>query len=203
MKYIIAMLMLGTTLLANSITLKYDLDVSLFGTVGYADIIYTEGDGHYRMEARARAVGSVASLTGNYTETYISEGTVRKGKFIPEVFVKIKRTDSEFNEERYLFDHVHKTVTETHHKELKVSTHRFDVVSMRIKNDISTEISDDTKVMKRYAADDPLSTFLNARSVLKGERSDVLIDAIAIKSEDTAIISKLLQNTLQLTLKDF
>lgn len=203
MRYFFLMIVTAAVVTAQTITLKYDLDVSMFGTVGYADIVYSEDTDRYRMEAGARAIDSVAALTKNYTETYVSEGRIVNGRYVPETFTKIKRTDDEFNRERYEFDHANRQVRKIRHLERKERSTKFNVMTMKLERKVSTKVEDHNDLLDRYAGDDPLSTFLNARAVLKDEKSDIRIDAIAIKQKDTAIISKLLQNTLRVTVKDF
>lgn len=201
MKYIFTLIAFSAAMFAQQITMKYDLEVTLLGKVGTALITHYEADGRYKITAEARASGTAASLSKHYRETYTSEGRVVDGRYIPEIFTKRKHTDTETGFEVYRFDHDAQSVTRERTREKMRKRTRFDVSTMRLVSTEEIKHEDDFKVLKRYAEDDPLSSFLNARAVAKGQVKRYRVDAIAIKPENVALISPLLERSVQLTVE--
>lgn len=201
MKYFLTLITFSAAMFAQQLTMKYDLEVTLLGKVGTAIITHHEADGRYTITAEARATGTAASLSKNYRETYTSRGRIAEGRYIPDVFTKRKHTDTETGIEIYEFDHDAQRVTRDRKREKTVKRTRFDVGAMRLVTTDEITHEDDFKTLKRYAADDPLSTFLNARAVAKGEVERFRVDAIAIKPENVALISPLLERSVQLTVE--
>jgi len=163
MKLILSALLLAGTLFANDFTTRYDVKVGMFGKVGVADITLTEDKDSYEIKLVAKMTGTAASLTGNRVETYISEGKIVNGEYIPDIFYKIRTSNDKNLNQVYTFDHANKTVSMQEKKVEIIHGTSFDATKFKIVETKETKKSSHEEVLANYIPSDILSTYLNTR----------------------------------------
>lgn len=91
--------------------LKFESGISIYGQVGFADLILEENfdSNSYKMTATTYSTGIVRALTNNRKDMLSSEGEIENGVYKPKQFTKQTiKTDYE-KTTTYLFDYVNKT----------------------------------------------------------------------------------------------
>ena len=110
MRLLIFTLILTGSLLAADFSTRYDVDVGMFGKVGYADVTLKKDENSYEMMLVAITTGTAATLTGKRVDTFISKGRIVEGRYLPQSFVKIKKTT---REEKIPVSYTHNRAHET------------------------------------------------------------------------------------------
>jgi len=137
MKIILIAFLLVGSLVAQGFSARYDVDVSMFGRVGYADITLIEDGDSYEAKLVATTVDIAATLLGNRVETYTSKGKIVDGIYVPQSFVKTKKNTRKTKTLTYSFNHNKKEVTLVEERTQLVSRSEFDPMSFKIYFDIS------------------------------------------------------------------
>jgi len=172
MRLLTTTLILAGSLIAADFSTRYDVNVGMFGKVGYADVILAEDSKHYEMKLVAKTTGTAATLTGERVETYISKGQRKAGKYIPDSFVKIKKTNQKERIQTYLFDHETKTITLTEETNKWVSGTTFDPLSFKLVKTASKENSTSKSTLQTYNEDDVLSAYLNTKQSCNAQQKE-------------------------------
>jgi len=165
-------LILAGSLIAADFSTRYDVDVGMFGKVGYADITLKEDSGHYEMRLVARTTGTAASLTGDRVETYISKGQRKAGKYIPDSFVKIKKTNQKERIQTYLFDHEAKTITLSEETDEWINGTTFDPITFKLVKTSTKDHSSSESTLQTYNEDDVLSAYLNTKQSCNAKKKE-------------------------------
>jgi len=202
MKLILIILLIATNLLAKDYTTRYDVKVGMFGKVGYADVSLNENDSSYEMKLVAKLTGTAASLTGNRVESYISKGKIIDGKYMPDTFTKILKTNSEEEVLTYTFEHKAKRLTLNEKKEEIIKGTKFDAMSFKIISTKEIKKSDTTKVLDKYIDTDILSTYLNTSKSCNTKHLDYDLVAIGARNDRNSITVSLLNELNQENIKD-
>ena len=184
MKSLIVGLILTASLIANDFSTRYDVDVGMFGKVGYADVTLAQNGSAYEIKLVAQTTGTAATLTGERVDTYISRGHVLNERFIPDLFIKIKKTTRTERIQTYHFDHLNKEITLVKEESKWVSQSSFDPISFKIvKNDIKKNSSEKSK-LDDYNADDVLSSYLNAVKSCNSDLKEYTLLAIGAHNKE-------------------
>ncbi len=171
------------SLMAVDFSTRYDVNVGMFGKVGYADVTLKEDSEHYEMRLVAKTTGTAATLTGDRVETYISKGQRKEGKYIPDSFVKIKKTTREERRQTYTFDHQEKKIMLLEEQTKLVSGTEFDTVSFKLVKVDTTEHSTDTSTLETYNENDLLSSYLNTRQSCNAEQKEYSLLAVGAHND--------------------
>jgi hypothetical protein len=164
----------------------------MFGKVGYADATLREDGSSYKMTLVAKLVGKAASLTGNRAESYISEGKIVDGKYIPDTFYKMRKTDSKDSVKKYTFNHEAKTVTLDSKSTKIINGTKFDVHTFKIVATQEIKKSESSEVLKEYIGSDILSSYLNAKRVQSENKGDFNLVAIGARNDRNNITISIL-----------
>jgi len=174
-KIILLFLVLHLTLFAHtSITkLKFESGISFYGKVGFVDITLEEDKEKqtYKMEVTASSVGLVKAITNNRKDTFISEGYIKDGVYIPTKFIKTTTKTNYKKVTNYLFDYKKNTIIKNRIVTEDEITSHLDIISMKITSTKKTKIKEQyTKNIKLYK-NDFLSLYLNMQkgNLKKGE----------------------------------
>ena len=197
MRLILSALLIAGSLLAQDFTTRYDVNIGMFGKVGYADLILKEGSGSYEITLTAKTTGTVATLTQNRVETFISKGKTIDGKYIPEVFFKIRTTDSKEKISKYIFNHKARTVTLEKKTTETINGTKFDVTSFTIVPTHEIEISESSEILENYIGVDILSSYLNTSTAMKASNKDYKLVAIGAKNDENNITLSFLDTVQQ------
>ena len=183
MKLILSALLLMGTLAAQDFSTRYDVKVGMFGKVGYADISLTEDANSYEIKLVAKMTGTAATLTGNRVETYISEGKIIDGEYIPDIFYKIRTSNDKSMNQMYTFNHEKKEVTMDEKKIEVIHGTRFDASSFKIVSTEETKKISHTETLEKYIPSDILSTYLNTRRTCNEESRYYDLVAIGARND--------------------
>lgn len=176
-------LILAGSLIASDFSTRYDVDVGMFGKVGYADVTLEEGPNHYEMRLVAKTTGTAATLTGDRVETYVSKGQRIAGKYIPDSFIKIKKTNQKERIQTYLFDHNSKTITLTEETNQWVSGTTFDPIAFKLVKSVTKEHSTSTSKLQTYNDDDVLSAYLNTKQSCNAQQKEHRLLAVGAHND--------------------
>jgi hypothetical protein len=173
--------------MAKDFTTRYDVNVGMFGKVGHADVILKEDAKYYEMRLVAKTTGTAATLTGERVETYISKGQRKEGKYIPDSFVRIKKTNREERIQTYTFDHQEKKITLTEEKTKLISGTKFDTTTFKLVKVDTTEHSTDTSMLETYNESDLLSAYLNTRQSCNAQQKEYSLLAVGAHNDEKDI----------------
>jgi len=193
MKQLFILIILINSLLSANFSARYDVDVSLFGKVGYINIDLKELAGSYKITLIAKTSGTAAALTADRVETYVSEGKIIDNVYIPEKFVKIKKTNHKTRIQTYHFKHDLKKINLIEEKEKLVTSSEFDPISFKIieKQKIKKEIKEIT--LERYHTDDVLSSYLNTKNSFNRQKKYIL-EAVGAHNDEKDVSLYLLDD---------
>ncbi|MDP2894561.1 MAG: DUF3108 domain-containing protein [Sulfurimonas sp.] len=163
MKYILLMLLMLNSLFAQEFSTRYDVNVTLFDKVGYADVMFKEDGKNYEIKLTATTIGMAATLLSNRVETFISKGKIINKKYIPETFVKTKDTTKRSRTQTYYFDHDKREIKLIEEKTKLVSKSSFDPSTFNISYKDVKESSKEEKMEDEYVENDSLTAYLNAK----------------------------------------
>lgn len=92
--------------------LKFESGISIYGQVGFADIILEENfnNGTYKMSSETYSTGIVKVLTGDRRDSFVSEGTIENGIYVPHKFTKHSTKTNYEKLTTYTFDYKNNTV---------------------------------------------------------------------------------------------
>ena len=166
MKKILFLIFITLSLSANVSTLhvSYEAGISIYGRVGVAEVDYEEDNvtKTYKMHIVMSTTGIVKKLTGNQENSYVSEGVIENGVYLPKKFIILVTKDSSLKKETYLFDHKAKKIEKTLYKKELESYSGFDISSMSVVSKKKTVEHTEHQSIKYYR-DDYLSLYLNVR----------------------------------------
>jgi len=183
MRLLMITLILTGSLIATDFSTRYDVDVGMFGKVGYADLTFNETENRYEIKLVAKTTGTAATLTGERVETYISRGSVISGKYLPETFVKIKQTTSKKRVQTYHFDHRKQEITLVEDKMEWISRSKFDPIAFKIVKKEIQESSSARSVLQTYNENDLLSSYLNTKQSCNSEQKEYNLLAIGAHND--------------------
>ena len=157
-------LMLSLTAHGSTLHVNYEGGISIYGRVGVAKVDYQEDNvtKTYKMHVVMSTTGLVKKLTGNQENSYMSEGVIKNGVYLPKKFVILVTKNSSVKRETYLFDHRAKKIEKTLYKKELVHYSEFNVSSMSVVSKKKTVEKTEHKSIKYYR-DDYLSLYLNVR----------------------------------------
>ncbi len=154
MKKIVFLLVIFSQLVsAKILTAKYDVSFGIFQTMGVADARFEiKDDQTYAIHIEAKTTGIAKVLSGNRVEIYESRGIVRNGKLVPDMYSKVRKSNSKKVTKIYTFDHAKKVVWKETIEGNERNKEQYDF----------------------YASEDILTLFFNIDTYLKSHQDRVL-----------------------------
>ncbi len=171
------------SLLSMDFSTRYDVDVGMFGKVGYADVTLSESDGKYEIRLVATTAGTAATLTAKRSDTFISKGRIIEGVYLPDTFVKIKKTTRNERIQTYSFDHINQKITLVQEESKWVSRSRFDPGSFKLLKEDVQELSTENSELESYNPNDLLSSYLNAKQSCNSGQKEYILSAVGAHNE--------------------
>ena len=187
MRLFLITLILTGSLIATDFSARYNVDVGMFGKVGYADLTFNETRDRYEMKLVAKTTGTAATLTGERMETYISKGSVVSGRYLPDTFIKIKKTTSMERVQTYHFDHIKQEITLKEDKTEWVSGSEFDPIAFKIVKQNLQQSSSMSSVLQTYNENDILSSYLNTKQRCNAEKKEYDLHAVGAHNDEKEI----------------
>ncbi len=163
MNYFLTIFLFITSLAAQELSTRYDVHVSIFDHVGYADVTLKEDGKNYEIKLVATTIGTAATLLRDRVDTYISKGKIREGRYIPDIFTKIKETTKKSRTQTYYFNHDKKEIKLIEEKTKIVSRPTFNTKNFEIEFKEAKEHSKKEKIEENYTNNDTLSAYLNTK----------------------------------------
>ncbi len=183
MRLFIFILVLSSSLLATEFSTRYDVDVGMFGKVGYADVVLNEDSKHYEIKLVAKTTGTAAKLTSQRRETYISKGDIIAGKYIPQTFTRIKTTAHGERKQTYHFDHKNQQIRLDQDKTKRVKESNFDAIAFKIVKEERVEHSNEQSILPYYNENDVLSSYLNTKQSCNARHKEYSLLAVGAHND--------------------
>ena len=164
MKSLLLILLLHLSLFAmSSITkVKFESGVSFYGKIGETQLIFKEDTQHntYKMKVIATSTGILKALSNDRVDTFLSEGIIKDGIYIPTKYTK-KAVEIGYEKLTiYEFDYKTNSINKEVVKKKNVTTTQFDHSKfMFVEKDEIVETKT-TKKLKMYT-NDFLTLYLN------------------------------------------
>ena len=164
----------------------FESGISLYGKVGTATLTYEENleKSTYKIEIVAQSSGFLKALFHNRVDTFVSEGKIKEGVYIPLKYTKIESDAFSNKTTSYIFDYEKRSVlkkTQKHYTE--VST-EFDPMQMRIVKHKEKKYKENSQNIE-LRENDFLSLYLN---LMKGNLQKGELQALDQKERDSVSI---------------
>jgi hypothetical protein len=183
MKILFMLFLLISSIFARDISTRYDVHVTMFGHVGYADVTLKESGDNYEIKLVAKTIDVAAVLLSNRVETFTSRGKIKNGKYIPDIFIKTKETTKKTRVQTYYFDHNKKEITLIEEKSKMVNRMKFDSETYSLKLKEVQEKSKNEEVLDTYVDNDALSSYLNSKYGCSTKQKNHILVAIGAHND--------------------
>jgi hypothetical protein len=194
LKYFLILLISISSLFAQSLSTRYDVDVSLFGNVGYADITLKEDDKNYEIKLVATTVGVAATLLQNRVETFTSKGKIIGGRYIPDIFIKTKETIKKTRVQTYYFDHEKKEIKLIEEKTKLVNEMSFDPATFKVTSKEVEKKSKKETTLDKYKENDVLSSYLNTKNNCNAKQKTYKLFAVGAHNDKNDVLVSYLED---------
>lgn len=158
----------GLSLQAATISALYDISFSIFGKIGESKVSFEYDDHFYHIHTEGYLTGTAASIGQNRREIHDSYGTIENGILKPDLYKKVRLSNTRDEETYYVFDHAANTIEKHRFRKKCYTDTEFDAATMSIVEVEKTQSSSSAELLPYYAKDDLLSLFFNIRTYLKG-----------------------------------
>lgn len=193
MKHIILIFLFVSSIFAQDFSTRYDVHVSLFDHVGYADVTLKEDGKNYEIKLVAHTIGAAATLLSNRVETFISKGKIINGRYVPDSFVKIKETTRKSKHQTYYFDHNKKEIRLVEEKTKLVGRPTFDSSTFEFTYKDVKEVSKEEKIEDEYMDSDALSTYLNTKTNCNAKQKNYKLFAVGAHNDKNSVLVSYLE----------
>lgn len=187
MKIVLLFFLFASSFFARESVTRYDVYATLFGHVGYCDVFIKEDGSTYEIKATAQTIDAAALLLQDRVETFESRGIIKNGKYIPNIFIKTKKTTKRTRVQTYTFNHAKKEVLLVEEKVKVVNKTRFDSQDFKFVTREVEEKSKKEELLDPYVADDTLSIYLNSRHGCDGAQKKHPIFAVGAHNDKNKI----------------
>ncbi|MBW6487744.1 DUF3108 domain-containing protein [Sulfurimonas sp.] len=187
MKILLILLLLTSSIFAREVSMRYDVHVTMFGHVGYADFTLSENGDEYEANLLAKTIDIAAALLKKRVETFTSRGKIINGIYIPYIFIKTKNTTRENRVQTYYFDHESKEVRLVEEKTKIVNKTGFDTKSFQIVTREVEEKSKKEETLETFIGNDTLSAYLNSKYGCSDEEKNHTLLAIGANNDKNNI----------------
>lgn len=187
MKKIFFLFLFVSSLFARESISRYDIYATLFGHVGYCDVYIKEDGKNYEIRVIAQTIDAAALLLQGRVETFESKGIIKEGRYIPQIFIKTKKTTKRTRVQTYTFNHEKKEVLLVEEKVKIVNKTRFDSQNFRLVTREVEEKSRKDEFLDPFLADDTLSIYLNSRYGCDGTQKKHPIFALGAHNDKNNI----------------
>ncbi len=183
---------------ASVTKVKYEGGISLYGKVAEADIVLEKNPekGTYKMKILAASIGLVKKLTSNRVDTFVSEGRIVDGVYMPSKFTKTVTKDNYLKKITYTFDYKKdRILKETYLEELKDESY-YDIVVSEIVEEERLVKSTKKKFLE-MKHNDFISLYLNlsAGNIKVG-------DVTYVDQKDSDVVSLMSANSFEVSKND-
>lgn len=187
-RFFLIFFLVVNTLFAKEFSSRYEIEVTLFKKVGYADIIFKEDGKNYETSLMVTAVGMAATLLRNRFETFTSKGRIVDGRYVPDIFIKTKEDTKRSRTQTYYFDHDKKEIKLIEEKTKLLSKASFDSSNLGITYRDVNESSREEKIEEQYMKNDSLTIYLNAKTNCNALSREYPLYAIGAHNDENNVL---------------
>lgn len=187
MKNLLILFFLISSVFAREVSTRYDVHVTMFGHVGYADFTLRENGDEYEAKLVAKTIDIAALLLKDRVETFTSRGKIVNGIYIPDIFIKTKYTTKKTRVQTYFFDHDNREVRLVQDNTKIVNKTRFDTDSFQFVTREVEEKSQKEEILETFIGDDTLSSYLNSRYGCSFREKNHAIFAIGAHNDKNSV----------------
>ena len=167
MKNLTILLFLSIELFAKTSIATYDVEHTLLGKIATADVIKKLDGENYTAELIITTTGLAATFSDNLQKHFISQGTLKKGVFYPDVLAVTEKRDEQERYIIYRFDHKNKILHVDKCSNTLMTERTFDPSSFSFDEYKYEEFTYDSHRSKSYVKDDVISLFFNAKNYIQ------------------------------------
>ncbi|ABB43679.1 hypothetical protein Suden_0398 [Sulfurimonas denitrificans DSM 1251] len=187
-RFFLIFFLVVSTLFAKEISSRYEIEVTLFKKVGYADIIFKEDGKNYETTLTVTAVGMAATLLRNRFETFTSRGKIVDGRYVPDIFIKTKEDNKRSRTQTYYFDHHKNEIKLIEEKTKLVNKASFNSSNLCITYRDVNESSREEKIEEQYFKNDSLTIYLNAIKNCNARSREYPLYAIGAHNDENSVL---------------
>ncbi len=188
MKSILILLINFMILSAGESFANYKVKHTILGNIAHVDVSKTVEGSRYIATLSITTVGLASSVSEHLKKYFISQGSVKEGRFYPDVLTVMKDTDSEKQFITYRFDHKNKILHVDKCLESLIVERHFNPISFSFDETEYLEFTHESHQAKNYVRDDVISLFFNAKAYMQNvkslESSNFMAAGIYDKDED-------------------
>jgi len=187
---------MSLTLSASTMKMDYVGELSLFGKIADAKVVYDNDGQKYSIKITASGSGIVGKLTNNRQYVLESIGLVKDGELIPQKYINAEYGKDFKKEKTYTIDYAAKKTLVSEYKKERVETSELDVIHMRYDVSYKDVETKKEEVLDAIYHDDMISMFFNKKNNLLSMKRDETKRMNALGSEDTqeGVIVKHIKN---------
>jgi len=149
------------SLFAKEINATYRVSFGIFGQIGIAKTtLHVEGK-RYKIEVHAKSTGFASFVSGGRQEWYESQGEIKDGKFLPDVYKKVVQKEVNIGD---AFNDNSKTEVKKYTLIYRFNHQNKSIMATKIKTQ-GKKRSECNKKVKFYAKNDLLSLFFNFKKI--------------------------------------
>ena len=185
MKKFIFLIVISLTLNANSMKMDYVGELSLFGQIASAKVIYDNDGEKYSIKITGSGTGIVGKLTNGKKYIMQSIGLVKNGILVPQKYINSEYFKGNEKIKTYTIDYEkNKTYVNEYKKEV-VETSEFDLIHVRYNTSYKDVITNKKEVLDEIYHDDMISVFFNKKHKLLSMKNNETKQMNALGSKDT------------------
>ena len=185
MKKIIILILISLTISANTLKMEYVGELSLFGKIADARVIYDNDGEKYSIKIIASGSGIVGKLTNNKQYVLQSVGLVRDGVLIPHKYINSEYGKDFKKIKTYTIDYVNNKTLVNEYKKEKVEESEFDLIHVRYNVSYRDVETKKEEVLDAVYQDDMISMFFNKKHNFLSMKKNETKRISALGSEDT------------------
>ena len=190
MKTLILSLLLALGLMAQDHSAKYDISMKMLGEIGKSTLSMHQSDEVYEIKMHIQMDKSLKDEEHSY-ESY---GHIENGVYVPERFVKYIREGDKEVTSYYIFNHENKQIE-------KYTTTKENKSIFGIFSSDEQVVTKNFELLTEFTENDTLTTFLNAKRLLKG-KSKMAVNSVGFRKDERNISLHHTNGEYKLTIKD-
>ncbi len=192
MKKIIIFILISLTLSANTLKMDYVGELSLFGKIADAKVVYDNDGEKYSIKISASGSGIVGKLTNNKRYILQSIGLVRDGVLIPQKYINSEYCDGFEKVKTYTIDYANSKTLVVEYKKERLEMSEFDLIHVRYNISYKNVETKKEEILDTIYHDDMISMFFNRshKFLSMKENETKHINALGSKDTQEGIIVK-------------
>jgi len=196
MKKIIILILISLTLSANTLKMDYVGELSFFGKIADAKVIYDNDGEKYSIKIVGSGVGIVGKLTNNKRYLLESSGLVKDGVLVPQKYINSEYAKGFEKVKTYTFDYAKNKTYVNEYKKEQIKISDFDIIHVRYNISYKDVITKKREVLDDIYQDDMISMFFNKKHNFLEMKDNETRRLNALGSKDTqeGVIIKHIKN---------